>query len=89
MADLPIRVITAGTFIHNPLIPERWRAALQSRWESLQRQFLRLSSDATQIFAPQSGHFLQRDAPALVSQAIESLHAQVRAASPRRADSAA
>jgi pimeloyl-ACP methyl ester carboxylesterase len=39
----------------------------------LQSQFLRLSSNAQQSFAPNSGHFVQRDAPEVIIETIKKL----------------
>ena len=77
----PVHVITAGTFLNNPLVPPARRASLQSQWEDLQRRLLALSSRATQSMAPRSGHFVQRDDPRIVINAIAAMIARVRRAS--------
>lgn len=77
LGDLPLHIITAGTFLNQPVLPILQRAALQERWDALQRSFLRLSSCATQSFAPASGHFVQRDEPGIVVNAIRKMLARV------------
>ena len=77
LGDLPLHIITAGTFLNQPAIPIAGRPALQERWDALQRSFLRLSSSATQSFAPANGHFVQRDEPGIVINAIRRMLARV------------
>jgi len=78
LGDLPVHVITAGTFINQPLVPAAHRAELQRRWDDLQKQFLKLSSRATRSTVPGSGHFVQRDDPQAVITAIERIVEQAR-----------
>ena len=73
LGALPLRVIAAATFTNNPIVPAVYRAELQQRWDRLQHQFLQLSTRATLISAPNSGHFVQRDDPRLVAQVIRDL----------------
>ena len=80
LGDLPIHVLSAGTFLRQPLIPEALRAPLQDRWDALQRTFLTLSSRATQTRVETSGHFIQRDAPNAVVAAVVETLAAARAA---------
>ena len=40
LGDIPVHVITAGTFLNQPLVPAARRGDLQRRWEDLQKQFL-------------------------------------------------
>ena len=70
LGDLRTYVLTAGTFANEPLVPLAYRHDLQRRWEDLQGRFLRLSSRPTQIFVRESGHFIQRDRPAAIVDAI-------------------
>jgi pimeloyl-ACP methyl ester carboxylesterase len=70
LGDLPLSVLTAGTFLNSANIPPALRQVLQPRWEELQKQFLRLSCAATQIFVRDSGHFMQRDNPQAVIDAV-------------------
>jgi pimeloyl-ACP methyl ester carboxylesterase len=68
--DLPVYVLTAGTFANQPLVPAAHRGDLQRRWDELQASFLKLSSVATQTFVPGSGHFMQRDSPQAIVETI-------------------
>ena len=65
-----MRVLTAGTFLNSTFTPTELRPGLQQRWEDLQKDFLRLSSASTQTFIHDSGHFMQRDEPQAVIDAI-------------------
>ena len=71
MGDIPLHVIIAGAFLRHPQIPHEFRERLQERWEAQQRQFLKLSTRATYSLALGSGHFVQRDAPQVVCDAIK------------------
>jgi pimeloyl-ACP methyl ester carboxylesterase len=71
LGDIPLHVIIAGGFLNQPLIPPEFRDGLQERWETLQRQFLTLSTRASYSLALSSGHFVQRDAPQMVCDAIK------------------
>jgi len=77
LGDLPIHVLTAGTFLNQPLVPGAARPHLQARWEELQRRFLDLSSRTTQSFAREHGHFLQREAPDRIVEAVTAMVAQL------------
>jgi len=79
LGQLPVRIISAGTAINSPFLPAHARPALQASWNHLQSQFLQISSDARQTFALQSGHFVQRDAPEVITETIRELIATVRA----------
>jgi pimeloyl-ACP methyl ester carboxylesterase len=78
LGELPVHIITAGSAINSPFMPESARPRIQSLWDGLQRRFLKLSPLATQSFVPASGHFVQRDAPEVVVEAIKELIARVR-----------
>jgi pimeloyl-ACP methyl ester carboxylesterase len=78
LGQLPVRIISAGTAINSPFLPAHARSALQTSWNDLQSQLLRLSSDARQAFAPNSGHFVQRDAPEVIVETIRELMATVQ-----------
>lgn len=77
LGNLPVHVITAGTFTNNALVSEHVRPKLQSLWSKLQRQFLSLSPAATHSYASKSGHFVQRDSPEVVTDAISGLIARM------------
>ena len=78
LGDIPLHVIIAGTYLHQPLIPPSVREPLQSRWQAQQLQFLKLSTESACSFALGSGHFIQRDQPSSIGEAINTMVAQVR-----------
>jgi pimeloyl-ACP methyl ester carboxylesterase len=72
--DLPIRVLSAASFLSTPAIAdEKIRRALQSRWDRLQRDFHSLSNATKAVYLEQSGHFVQRDQPAVIANAALEL----------------
>lgn len=73
LGDLPLHIITAGSYLHMPFVPPARRETLQGLWEGLQESFLRLSSRSTQTFVRTSGHFVQRDDPRAVIEAIRMI----------------
>jgi hypothetical protein len=73
LGNTPLHVIIAGTFLHQPLIAPQFREKLQHRWQALQMGLLTLSTCATYSLALSSGHFVQRDAPRIVSEAINDM----------------
>ena len=73
LGTVPLQVIVAGTFLNQPSVPANMRPMLQERWQELQMQFLSLSSNAKHNFVPNSGHFVQRDAPHVVSEAVKAM----------------
>jgi pimeloyl-ACP methyl ester carboxylesterase len=80
VGDLPLHVITAGTYLNMPFVPADRQTPLQSLWEGLQASFMRLSSRSTQTLVHASGHFVQRDDPQSVVDAIRDLHQRARLA---------
>jgi len=73
LGDLPLHVLSAGTFLNQPLLPQAARAHLQQRWDELQMRLLQLSSDATHSKVESSGHFVQREAPLEIVEAIRQM----------------
>jgi pimeloyl-ACP methyl ester carboxylesterase len=71
LGDLPMAVIVADSFAHSPFFDAQRRDDVQRQWEAMQASFLRLSSRAELIRVPQSEHFVQRDAPQAIVDAIE------------------
>lgn len=72
----PIRVLTAQNHAYDtadtpPVLHER-HLAYESHWAEVQQQYLSLSSNAKQILATRSGHYIQFDQPSLVIDAIRS-----------------
>ncbi len=76
--DLPMHVLTAGTLLQQPGIPSASRAGLQERWQGLQLQFMRLSSDASHSQFPDNGHAVQRENHKAVADAIKDVLARAR-----------
>jgi pimeloyl-ACP methyl ester carboxylesterase len=81
LGDLPIRVLTAGTFTNPPQFPDEQGEKLQAIWEGLQDSFVRLSSQSSRQQVPESGHFMQNDKPEVVIETIAELVECVRRAS--------
>jgi pimeloyl-ACP methyl ester carboxylesterase len=82
LGSRPVRVLTAQNhFYDTPKTPpalhrehltfERGEAAAQARW-------LTLSSDAKQIFAYRSGHYIELDQPYIVIDAIRDVYTSTR-----------
>jgi pimeloyl-ACP methyl ester carboxylesterase len=80
LGELPVHVVTAGTYLQMPLVPPAQRERLQGFWEGLQARFLGLSSRSTQTFARASGHFVQRDDPQAVVEAIREVRQRAQPA---------
>jgi len=78
LGDLPIHVLSAGTFLNQPLIAEAFRPRLQGMWDGLQQRLVRLSTRATHSTCLGSGHFVQREAPHEVSAAVAGMVERVR-----------
>lgn len=78
LGDLPMHVLSAGTFLNSPLISEPARPRLQGMWDELQVRLARLSTHSTRTMVANSGHFLQRDAPQQVAAAVASMVERVR-----------
>ena len=76
--ELPVRVIVAGTYLRQEDVPPPIRPALQGMWVELQRHFIDLSTRAEQIVVGHSGHFVQRDDPGAVIDAVCQVVAQAR-----------
>jgi pimeloyl-ACP methyl ester carboxylesterase len=75
LGDLPVAVLVAGSFQNSRHFPPERREALQSEWERLQSTFLRLSSRTTWVNLPSSEHFVQRDDPGAIVDAIDAIDA--------------
>lgn len=71
LGDLPMAVLAANSFGHSPFFAAHRRGDLQRQWENMQASFLALSSRAELIHVPQSEHFMQRDAPQAIVDAID------------------
>ena len=78
LGALPLSVLTAGTMLKQPGIPSADRAGLQRRWQEMQGDFAKLSSDVTQTLVPDAGHMVQRENSQAVIDAIKDMLARVR-----------
>ena len=78
LGDLPMLVLSAGTFLNQPLVPEAFRPRLQGMWDELQQRLARLSTQSTHLLFPKCGHFLQREAPQQVAAAVASMVERLR-----------
>lgn len=75
LADIPLIVVTAG------IIQDEWLATVPMLAARAQARLAGLSSNAFQVVAPESGHFVHRDAPAVVLAAIETVVSAARSGS--------
>ena len=66
LGELPMVVVSAGK--PDPMFAKFW-----DTWESGQRDLLGLSSNARQVVAGKSGHYVQLSEPELVTEAVISL----------------
>ncbi|WP_052408803.1 alpha/beta fold hydrolase [Paraburkholderia acidipaludis] len=73
LGNLPLRVLVAGSYQNSRLFPPERRNALQLEWERLQQTLLRMSSRATWVRLPLSEHFVQRDDPRAIVDAIDAV----------------
>ena len=78
LGDLPMQVIVAGTMLNQNAVPAAFRSGLQSQWEGLQEQFVKLSTSAVRVDVPESSHFVQRDDPQSIVAAVRSVVAADR-----------
>lgn len=72
LADIPLVVVTAG------IIEDEWLATVPILAARSQARLAGLSSNAFQVVAPESGHFVHRDAPDVVLAAIETVVSAAR-----------
>ena len=80
LGDLPLHVLSAGTFLNQPLVPEQIRPRLQGLWDGLQQRLAGLSARSMRSAISGCGHFLQREAPQQVAAAIAAMLLRVRCA---------
>lgn len=70
LGELPVVVLASGAFLREtPTRPEAG-PRLHEIWQDLQRDLVNLSSNSVYSAAESSGHFIQRDQPAVVVDAI-------------------
>jgi pimeloyl-ACP methyl ester carboxylesterase len=80
LGDLPLVELTAD-YVHAPDLaeaPDAFREAWARQWWALQSSLAALSTDSTHLLVPNSGHFIQRDAPDAVVEAIRRVVDAIR-----------
>ncbi|MCC6615110.1 MAG: alpha/beta hydrolase [Anaerolineae bacterium] len=83
LGDLPLLVLTAGAYLHDvPPGPEAQRRAahLQAIWHEMHREIVGQSSRATHLVVESSGHYVQREQPQAIVDAIRGMLETVRKA---------
>ena len=84
-STIPLAVLTHGRTPPAPPGREAQTSALESTWLDLQRELATRSPAATHIIATRSGHYIQKDEPTLVIDAVHRVVSDAqRAAKPRR-----
>ena len=79
IGDVPLVVVTATGPVWWPDLPSGVNAdQLKEAWLQLQKDLLKLSPNSSQIFADNSGHFVQFDQPDVVVAAIRRVIQEVR-----------
>jgi pimeloyl-ACP methyl ester carboxylesterase len=76
LGDIPLVVVTAG------IIEDEWLATVPKLAARAQVRLAGLSSNAIQVVATDSGHFVHQDAPDVVLAAIEQVVEAARSGSP-------
>lgn len=77
LANLPLFVISAGGFLNMPFITDtEGRQRMQQLWNEIQTDFSHLSENRHMVYVDKSGHFVQRDDPASIVAAVETLLAK-------------
>lgn len=71
--DLPLVVMTAGSFQNASILPPERRAPMQEMWERLHAELLTLSARATHVSLPACEHFVQREMPEAIVEAVEAM----------------
>jgi pimeloyl-ACP methyl ester carboxylesterase len=71
--DLPVTVLTSGTNLNELEAPLALRQSLHNAWLDLHANLLPPAPLGRHIILPESGHFIQRDQPQAVIQAIREM----------------
>jgi pimeloyl-ACP methyl ester carboxylesterase len=79
-AGLPLTVLSAGGFLDARLFERAAGHALQRRWLKLQGRLAAAARPLEQLYVESSGHFMQRDAPQVIVDAVARLVRRLRAA---------
>jgi pimeloyl-ACP methyl ester carboxylesterase len=77
LGDFPLVVLTAGNK-QRPDFPPEMHARLEAEWLELQKDLAALSSAGRHVVAQESGHYIQKDQPDLVVDAIRQIVEAVR-----------
>jgi len=78
---VPLVVVTGARSVARGAGPRARRAEVIALWDTLQAELARLSPQGTRMIAPRSGHYVQRDEPEIVIDAVRQVVERVRAAS--------
>lgn len=77
LSNLPLFVVSAAGFLNMPFIQDAAaRQRMQLLWNELQADLSHLSENHHGVYLEKSGHFVQRDEPASIVEAIEALLAK-------------
>lgn len=73
LGEVPLHIITAAAFRNAPFLPDNTKERLQTIWDCLQADLPVVSKKVTRTHLSKSDHFVQRDAPGSIIEAIEPL----------------
>jgi pimeloyl-ACP methyl ester carboxylesterase len=79
IGDRPLVVLTHGKEEASPGTPLELAASTRRVWQEMQADLTHLSTNAVQVAAENSGHFIQFDAPKLVVAAVREVVQSARA----------
>ena len=78
LGDLPLLVLSHRLNHHDPDIPADLEADTNRAFEEMQQELTQLSTRGRRIIADNSGHYIQRDRPDLVINAVHEVVAELR-----------
>lgn len=78
LGGLPLTVLTAGGFVGRKFFAEADGERLQALWGGLQNRLAALAEPVEHVVVEASGHFMQRDAPQAVVDAVRSMVERLR-----------
>jgi len=73
LGDIPLLVLTAGNFLQFGPPGNPGAARMHRMWLAMHRELMQQSSNAQQIVVETSGHFVQREQPEIVVDAIRQM----------------
>jgi pimeloyl-ACP methyl ester carboxylesterase len=76
LGDIPLLLLTSGVFLREA--PPEMATRLHGLWQEMHRELMGQSSNARQILVETSGHFIQREQPAVIVAAIRQIVETVR-----------